>query len=255
MLIVPAIDIFGGKVVRLHKGDFSKSTDYGLDGVSFAKQWQDQGAELIHIVDLDGAREGVLKNYKVIEGIIKNTKVKIEVGGGIRNLDSIKKYIDSGADRVVLSTRLIEDEGFLLNPKLNDYLSKIVVSLDIKQMESSDLVTGATGGWDKNKDALVDIPSFLKNMQARSIKYINFSDIERDGTMQGPDLKKILLFLRLARKSVESRFVFTYAGGISSLEDLKGLSGLSDEGVDAVIVGRALYEKKFTLKEALEAVK
>ncbi len=254
MLIIPAIDIMDGKVVRLHRGDFQNPIVYDLSPFEFACKWRDEGAQLIHIVDLDGARDGEPKNFEAIKDIIAKVGVKFEVGGGIRSLGSIKAYFEAGAERVVLSTKLMEDESFLLKPEVSKFIDKMVVSLDIKQMESTELITGATGGWDEAKDVLIDIPSFIKTVSSRGIKYLNFSDISKDGMLLGPDSKKILYFLKTARSVVRSGFIFTYAGGIASLEDIRMLNILGEDGVNAVIVGRALYENKFSLKEAIQAL-
>lgn len=253
-MIVPAIDIMAGKVVRLKRGDFTKTTVYDLSPLEFAQQWRSQGAELIHIVDLDGAKTGEPKNLKIIEDIIKNVKTRFEVGGGIRRIETIKQYVEMGAERVVLSTKVIEDETFLLNPELKGFLKKIAVSIDIKQMESAELATATTAGWHESGDVLIDIPTFLQTIVSAGIRYINFSDISRDGMMMGLDTAKISLFLNRIRKPEYGKLFLTYAGGISSLEDLKKLKTLGDNGVDAVIVGKALYENQFSLKEAIEAV-
>lgn len=255
MLIIPAIDIMDGKVVRLQRGEFARQSIYEASPLEFAKKWKEEGAQLLHVVDLDGAKTGELKNFQIVEEIIKKVPVKIEVGGGIRSLDSIKKYIDTGAARVVLSTKVIEDPSFLSGEEIKKYLDKIVVSIDIKQMQTLEVVTSATEGWRKDGDVLIDIPSFLNVVSSVGVPYVNFSDIERDGMLSGPNTQRILSFLQLARTCCLKKLFFTYAGGISSLEDIKTLSGLGEDGVDAVIVGKAIYEKKFSLREAIEAVK
>ncbi len=251
MLIVPAIDIMNGSVVRLERGDFHRSTGYGLSPLEYAVKWQQEGAELIHVVDLDGAKTGEPKNFEIIRKIISGTSTKVEVGGGIRSEEALKKYIEAGAGRVVLSTRVIEDSSFLTSESIRKYLSSVAVSIDIKHMESPEVITSATSGWLQSGDILVDIPSFIRTVSSAGVRFVNFSDISKDGMMVGPDPIKILNFLKRARKATDAKLFFTYAGGISSLEDLRVLKRLGDDGVDAVIVGRALYENKFTLKEAI----
>ncbi len=252
MLTVPAIDIMGGKVVRLEKGEFQRSISYELSPLEFAKKWKAEGASFLHIVDLDGAREGEPRNFDIIADIISRVPLKAEVGGGIRCFDTVKKYLKAGVERVVLSTKIIEDASFLLTPEVKEYLDRVVVSIDIRFMESPEVATATTGGWLKAGDVLIDIPSFLQSVTKAGVRYVNFSDISRDGMMTGPDTNKILNFLKMARGCTSSKLYFTYAGGISSLEDIKALKAMGDRGPEAVIIGRALYEKKFSLKEAID---
>jgi phosphoribosylformimino-5-aminoimidazole carboxamide ribotide isomerase len=254
MLIVPAIDIMDGKVVRLERGDFNRAKVYGLSALEYAKKWQTEGASIIHVVDLDGAKTGEPKNFSVIRDIIGGVSVKVEVGGGIRTEETIKKYLDVGAARVVLSTKVIEDQSFLLTESISAYLNKVAVSIDIKHMESPEVITSGTSGWQQSGDILIDIPSFINAVSSVGVKFVNFSDISKDGMMMGPDAAKILIFLKRARKAAATKLFFTYAGGISSLDDIRVLGRLGDDGVDAVIVGRALYENKFSLKEAIGIV-
>lgn len=254
MLIIPAIDIMVGKVVRLKQGDFQNVNAYGSSPLAFAEKWESEGASMIHVVDLDGAKAGEPKNFEVIKEIIKRVRLKIEVGGGIRNTESIKKYLEAGADRVVLSTRIIKDATFLLSRKIEPYLSKAVVSIDIKNienMENAETVLGATAGWSEKGDALIDVPPFIERLVKAGISYLNFSDISRDGMLGGLDKAKILNFVKLVKKVTRGKLFLTYAGGVSSLEDVIALKSLEKKGLGAAIVGRALYENKFTLKEAI----
>ena len=254
MLIIPAIDIIGGKVVRLSRGDYEKASIYDLSPLAYAEQWEAQGARFIHIVDLDGAKSGEPKNFEIICDLKKTISAKIEVGGGIRSVSTIKRYLDIGIERVVLSTKIIEDASFLLSRDIKSYLKNVVVSVDIRQMSTSEIATTGTDGWLQSGDMLPDIPSFIQMVANAGVQYVNFSDISKDGMLTGVDSDKILNFLKVARESVKSPLFFTYAGGISSLEDIKVLKAMGDRGADAVVVGRALYENKFTLKEAIEAV-
>ncbi|MFH0877989.1 MAG: HisA/HisF-related TIM barrel protein, partial [Candidatus Omnitrophota bacterium] len=185
--------------------------------------------------------------------IIKRVRLKIEVGGGVRSTETIRKYLEVGVDRVVLSTRIIEDTSFLLSQKIRDYVDRIVTSIDIKHMVDDETATTATVGWLKCGDALIDIPSLVGLLTKAGIGYLNFSDISRDGMLEGLDVPKILNFVKLVKKITQGKLFLTYAGGVSCLEDIVVLKSLEKEGLGAVVVGRALYENKFTLKDAIQA--
>lgn len=258
MIIIPAIDIMRGKVVRLEQGDFNKATTYDLSAVDFAKKWESQGAGFLHVVDLDGARTGEPKNTQIIKQIIKNVKIPVEVGGGIRTLNVIRDYLEMGVARVVLSTKFLENPSFLYEKDLDAFIGKIAISIDIKKVISgvggkqASITTGAAG-WTQDQE--FDLSQGIKKIVVAGVKYINFSDISRDGMMQGLDIVKIKEFLSLVRASAPHGLSFIYAGGISTLVDIKALKDLKEDGVDGVIVGRALYENGFSLKEAIEIVK
>lgn len=252
MLIVPAIDVMAGRVVRLEQGDFNRPIFYDRPALAYAETWTLQGARFLHVVDLDGAKTGEPVNFSLITDIAKSKGVKIEVGGGIRNVGIIRKYLEAGVERVVLSTRVLEDASFLLCCDIRRYLDKVVVSIDIKDLTMNALTTG-TAGWTKAGDVTIDLKEFIKTLSDAGISYINFSDISKDGMLGGVDVEKIARFLVLAREAAQKKLFFTYAGGISSLEDIRKLKSLGREGVDAVIVGRALYENKFNVTEAIRA--
>lgn len=252
--------------MRLEQGDFSKVKVYGSSPLEFAKKWASLGAELIHIVDLDGAKYGEPKNFDAIKMIAAQSGVKVEVGGGIRTVASIKAYMDAGIDRVVLSTKVLQDPDFLAQNEIRNYIDRIVLSLDIKYSvrgadkniyrelsgvsdENTILLGIGAGAWSDTEN--IDLPGFMKKISVIGIKYVNFSDIKRDGMMAGPNLQQIKDFVGCVKKASLEGFFLTYAGGVSSLEDIKVLSGLKDEGVNAVIVGRALYENRFNLQEAI----
>jgi phosphoribosylformimino-5-aminoimidazole carboxamide ribotide isomerase len=258
MLIFPAIDIIKGRVVRLERGDFETAKAYPLSPLEYAKKWESEGAAYLHIVDLDGARSGSLQNFDVIEDIIRNIGIKAEVGGGIRDVAALRQYMDAGAARVVLSTKIIEDVSFLQDEYVKSSIKRIAASIDFKRMEvkASSLSIGTgSSAWMETVD--ISVSPFIRYLASQGIEHINFSDISRDGTMMGPDSKKILSFLAAAKSPGQRALFFTYAGGISSLSDLKTLAGLAktgEGGVDAVVVGKALYENKFMLKDAIQAV-
>lgn len=268
MLIVPAIDIIAGQVVRLEQGDFNKKKIYGSSPLEFAKKWASQGAELIHIVDLDGAKFGELINFDTIKMIASESGVKVQAGGGIRTIASLKSYIDAGIEKVVLSTKVLQDPDFLEADKVKECIEKIVLSLDIKYIakRGEEGISGRLSG-ETNKDTMflgtgagawsdtenIDLFDFIKKITGAGIRNINFSDIRRDGMMAGLDLVQIKNFVVCARRASAGNLFFTYAGGVSSLEDIRLLSALGPEGVDAVIVGRALYENRFSLEDAIRA--
>ncbi len=266
MLIIPAIDIIEGQVVRLEQGDFSKKKVYGVSPLDFAKKWVSEGAEWVHIVDLDGAKFGTMVNFDVIKTIVLESGAKVQAGGGIRTTSSLKAYMDAGINRAVLSTKVLRDLDFLNADIVKQYIEKIVLSLDIKYIVKGDersisgklsafsnkesmLLGTGSGAWSDTED--IDLSDFIRKIADAGVRYVNFSDIRRDGMMAGLDLEKIKNFVSCARKASQNDLFFTYAGGVSSLEDIKNLSALGCDGVDAVIVGRALYENRFSVRDAI----
>lgn len=268
MLIIPAIDIIEGQVVRLEQGDFAKKKVYGLSPLEFAKKWASQGAEWVHVVDLDGAKFGALTNFDAIKTIASESGIKVQAGGGIRTANSLKAYMEAGVSRVVLSTKVLENLDFLNEDIVKQYIERVVLSLDIKYIvkggEKS--ISGKLSGL-TNKDTMligtgadawsdtenIDLLEFVAKIVRAGIRYINFSDIRRDGMMAGLDLGQIKDFVTYARRASAEKLFFTYAGGVSSLDDIKALSALGEDGVNAVIVGRALYENRFSLHDAISA--
>ncbi len=255
MLIVPAIDIIGGRVVRLSRGEFDKVSVYDLTPLAFAQKWAQEGARFIHVVDLDGAKCGAPKHFELIRDMVARAKVKIEVGGGIRTASSVRQYLEAGVERVVLSTRIIEDASFLLHRDIKNYAGRLAVSVDIKALASDGTLTSGTAGWLQAGDKPIDLDEFLKVVASAGVLYVNFSDIAKDGMLSGPDIEKVRRFITFAKKTSAESFYFTYAGGIATLDDLRALKSLGADGPDAVIVGRALYENKFTLGEAIAAAR
>src|SRR5512135_1408622 len=170
MLIIPAIDIMGGKVVRLARGDFEKGTVYEGSPVDFAKKWASQGARLLHVVDLDGAKQGEPKNFDTVRAIVNAVDIDVEVGGGIRKVDTVRRYLEAGVDRVVLSTKIVEDASFLLSRDIKEYLSFVAVSLDIRRMEMAGLASSATAGWLQSEDVLIDIRSLIQAVTSVGVK-------------------------------------------------------------------------------------
>ncbi len=236
MLIIPAIDIMEGKCVRLYQGKREEVKVYSDDVVGVAKKWESDGVELIHVVDLDGAFSGKPVNYELIEDIIDNVNVPVEVGGGIRDEESIELYLEIGAERVVLGTRAINDPQFLMDSCRN-YHERIILSIDARDGMI------ATHGWKKvtEKKAI----EFVKTFEEIGIGGIIYTDLMRDGSMIGPNISAIEEFL----KSVELPVIAS--GGVSGMDDLEKLYKLTDSGLVGVIVGKALYEGKVNLREAI----
>ncbi|ACV61666.1 phosphoribosylformimino-5-aminoimidazole carboxamide ribotide isomerase [Desulfofarcimen acetoxidans DSM 771] len=236
MLIIPAIDLREGRCVRLVEGRLDQETIYSDDPVAMALSWQQQGAEYLHVVDLDGAFAGAPKNLAIIKNIIAAVDIPVEVGGGIRNLEAIEELLGSGASRVVLGTVAIRNPE-LVQEACQKFGEGIVVGIDAKNGKV------AIQGWGitVEKTAL----ELALEMKKLGVQRVLFTDIKRDGTLQGPNLEATG---DLARKS---GLKVIASGGVSVLEDLKELKKLEADGVDSVIMGKALYAGTIKLKDAL----
>lgn len=234
MKIIPAIDIKNGKCVRLFQGDYSKETIYEDNPVVVAQKWEAQGAQQLHIVDLDGAKSGNMINSEIIQKIIGAVNIPIQVGGGIRDLTSIIRIIEVGAKSVVLGTAALENVESLIKI-INLYKERVIVSIDVK----NGIVM--KNGW-LEKSNFTIIPT-VKQMESIGVKTIIYTDVTRDGTLTEPNYEAI--------KSIKenTKMNLIVAGGISSIEQIKKLSKMKVEGV---IVGKALYEEKINLKEVVE---
>ncbi|MFA5310990.1 MAG: 1-(5-phosphoribosyl)-5-[(5-phosphoribosylamino)methylideneamino]imidazole-4-carboxamide isomerase [Candidatus Omnitrophota bacterium] len=237
MLIIPAIDLKDGAVVRLVQGKFNKKV-YSRDPVKVARHWVRQGAKFLHLVDLDGAFSGRPKNLNLVKDIVKAISVPVEFGGGIRSLSAIKSVLGSGVARVVLGTKAVEDEVFL-RKALSTFKEKIIVAVDVK--EGKVMVKGWKAGY-KNRDAL----KFCLSLKKLGFKELIYTDTLKDGTLSGPNIKEMKRVLKATGIKVVA------SGGISRLGDLDKLKSLEREGLSAVIIGKALYEGKFTLPQALK---
>ncbi|MBU3911513.1 MAG: 1-(5-phosphoribosyl)-5-[(5-phosphoribosylamino)methylideneamino]imidazole-4-carboxamide isomerase [Candidatus Omnitrophica bacterium] len=236
MIIIPAIDIIRGRVVRLHQGDFSKETFYSDDPVETALMWQKKGATLLHIVDLDGARLGEIKNRTVIDRIIKKVSMSCEVGGGIRDEKDIEYFLRQGAKRVVLGTRALENPDYL-EGVISKFGEGIVVSIDFAGKKV------VKKGWQEDTDLKPD--AVANQMQKLGVRTIEVTDIAMDGTLKGPNMEMLKKVLAAVDISVIA------SGGISSLDDIKALRDIDSKHLEGVIIGRALYEGKFDLAEAI----
>ncbi len=237
MLIIPAIDIKDGYVVRFVQGRMDKKI-YSRDPVKTARHWQRQGAKLIHIVDLDGASSGRPKNLDIVKQIVKTVDVPLEFGGGIRNVAIIKTILDNGIWRVVLGTKAAEDKGFL-KKVFKKFKDKIIVSIDAKDGRV------LTAGW-RRSHVNTDVLKFGRYLKEIGFKQVIYTDVSRDGTLKGPNIKGIKSLLK------ETGLNVIASGGISSLDDIGRLKLLEKKGLAGVIIGKALYEGKFTLSEALK---
>ncbi|HEY4717004.1 MAG TPA: 1-(5-phosphoribosyl)-5-[(5-phosphoribosylamino)methylideneamino]imidazole-4-carboxamide isomerase [bacterium] len=239
MMIIPAIDIMDGKCVRLYQGQKNMVKEYHNDPAEIAKQWESKGAKLLHVVDLDGAFSGEPQNQRVVERIVDSVRIPIEVGGGIRSEETIEEYLEIGAARIVLGTRVVQDPGFLSNACMS-YGERIILGVDAK----NGLV--AINGWEKvtSEDAV----EFARRFEELGIGGIIYTDLLRDGTLIGPNTEAIRNFA----SSIDLPVIAS--GGVSSVEDIVLLSGLEKDGVTGVIVGKALYEGKIDLEEALKRI-
>lgn len=237
MLIIPAIDLKGGKVVRLFQGRFDRQKIYSGDPVKAAKHWAKQGAKFLHIVDLDGASSGSPKNLKALKMIIGQVGVPLEFGGGVRDMKTISGLLESGVQRVVLGTRAALDARFLKSA-FKKFGNRVIVSIDVRDGKV------LTQGWKNtaSKKAL----DFAGELKEVGFKQVIYTDISRDGALTGPNIAGIK---ELSRKT---GLDIIASGGVSGLKDLVKLKGLRKNGVTGVIVGKALYEGKFTLAEALK---
>lgn len=237
MHIFPAIDLYDGKAVRLLKGDYQKMTVYSENPLEIAKDFENSGAEFLHIVDLEGAKTGETPNINTIEKIVKNTSLFTEVGGGIRTLETVKKYSDIGVKRVILGTAAVNDEEFLFSA-VKKYGEKIAVGIDIK-----DGFVAIKGWTDLSKYTPFE---FCEKMQNIGVKNVICTDVSKDGAMQGTNLDLY--------KEMSERFDLniTASGGVSGIDDIKRLKGL---GIYGAIIGKAYYTKAISLARAIEVAK
>ena len=237
MKIFPAIDLYGQKAVRLLKGDYNQMTVYGDNPVAIAKEFEKKGAKYIHVVDLEGAKQGAPAHLDIIRAIATETDLFIETGGGIRNMETVKQYLESGANRVILGTSAVTDESFL-KAALQAYGEKIAVGADIKDGKI------AIKGWLERSQYTVEV--FFEKMQMLGVKTIICTDVSKDGAMKGTNLS---LYQALGEKySLD----IIASGGVSSLDDIKALAKMR---VDGAIIGKAYYIGAIDLTEAIEVAK
>jgi phosphoribosylformimino-5-aminoimidazole carboxamide ribotide isomerase len=236
MLIIPAIDIRGGKCVRLLRGDYGKETVYGEDPVAMAEKWISQGARFIHLVDLDGAREGLPRNRAIIQSVASKSSVPVEVGGGIRDLTAVESYLSSGIERVILGTAAYANPEFL-KAACSRWPGRIAVDIATK------LGKAAISGW--TEETPVSAADLAGKCEELGASVIIYTDIQRDGTQKGinlPDTRELARSLKIP---------VIASGGVSTLEDIQALLPLEVDGVMGVIVGRALYAGTLELAAAI----
>ncbi len=240
MIVFPAVDIKDGKCVRLKQGKADEVTLFSEDPVDMALYWESLGAEWLHVVDLDGAFEGATKNLYTVEKICRKVNIPVQVGGGIRNLDSASSIINAGAERIIVGTVALRDKG-LLEQMCNAFPEKIGVSLDAENGRLK------VKGWVEDSGVFVD--DVMDDLERIGVSFLVYTDISRDGMQTGVNIEAV--------KKVVGRtnIPVIAAGGVKSVEDLKFLFPLGKEGLEGIIVGRALYERSFDLKEALEWLK
>jgi len=237
MRLIPAIDIRGGKCVRLRKGDFADETVFGDDPVAMAQRWVAEGARYLHVVDLDGARDGVLRNFSLVSAIADTVAVPVETGGGIRTEAALTMVAESRVAKAVLGTSAVEDEAFLLRALSVVGPGRLVVAVDAEDGFVK------TKGWkERTSVRALDLALRLVDMGIREILY---TDISRDGMMQSVNLEGI------RELASGSGLEVIASGGVTGLDDLRALKALEPMGVTGVIAGRALYEERFTVAQAL----
>ncbi len=239
MILFPAIDIRGGRAVRLIQGDYEQETAYDDDPVVAARRWVDGGARWLHVVDLDGARAGAPVNLEHVRRIVASVNVPVQLGGGLRDSKKVEEAISSGAERVVLGTAAVRD------PEMAQAIAaahgdRVVASVDARAGKV------AAEGWTEESDlATTDV---IAELVRRGLRRFVYTPVDVDGLMEGPDLDS----LRKVAAATEGEVI--YSGGIGSLDDLRAVAGLELDNVEGVIVGRALYEQRFTVAEAREAL-
>lgn len=237
MLIFPAIDLYGGKAVRLYKGDYQQMTVYSDDPLSVARDFENKGAKWVHLVDLEGAKNGTTPNIDVVSAIAKETSLNCEIGGGIRNMETVEKYFRAGVSRVILGTAAVTDESFL-KAAVAKYGEKIAVGVDIKDSMV------AIKGWIEKSE--YDAFDFCEKMQKTGVKTIICTDISKDGAMKGAN--------HALYRSLSEKFSMQIvaSGGVSSIEDVKKLAALNIYGA---IIGKAYYTGAIDLEKAVNEVR
>ena len=239
MILFPAIDIRDGKAVRLIQGDYDRETRYDDDPVVAARRWVDGGAHWLHVVDLDGAREGEPVNLEHVRRIVAAVNVPVQLGGGLRDSKKVEEAISSGAERVVLGTAAVRD------PEMAEAIAsvhgdRVVVSVDSRSGKV------AAEGWTVESElGTIDV---IAELSRRGLSRFVYTPVEVDGLMEGPDLNSLGEVARATDGQV------IYSGGIGTLDDLRAVAGLGLDNVEGVIVGRALYEQRFTIAEARTAL-
>ena len=239
MIIFPAIDIKDGVCVRLIKGDFRQITSYENTPIDQATKYFQNGFNNIHIVDIDGALHGRPVNSILIREIIKKVKLKIQIGGGIRTIEDINRWIELGVDKVVMGTAAVENTE-LLKTACNKFENKIAVSLDVKD----GLI--ALSGWKKQTN--ISAIDFIKKIQNFGVSRIIYTDINRDGTKQGPNIEDTV------ELSSKAKIPLVISGGVSSLDDIKKIKSLNNPNIEGVIIGKAIYDGDIKINDLAKLI-
>jgi len=237
VLIIPAIDLKGGKCVRLLKGEEGTETVFSENPLQTARKWEGCGARLIHVVDLDGAFSGEPRNFEIIRDIVNTVSADVQVGGGIRNINTVEKYISVGVRRVILGTSAIQDRKFLIDV-CKSFPERVGVGIDTKMGKI------AVKGWKEVID--LDTEDFLNGLNAIGVSLVIHTDVDRDGTMEGVNLNAVEKFVK------SSPIPVITSGGISSLEDIEKLFTLEEFGLVGIILGRSIYTGKINLNKAIQ---
>jgi phosphoribosylformimino-5-aminoimidazole carboxamide ribotide isomerase len=241
MEVIPAIDIRGGRCVRLEQGDYARETVYADDPVAVARRWQEEGASRLHVVDLDGAREGRPVNGDMVRAILSGVSIPVQVSGGVRDIEVADAYLEAGADRVALGTVAVKDQTVLVNA-VSLFRGRILVGVDARDGKV------ATEGWlDQSETPALDL---VRQLSEFGVSRIYYTDIGRDGLLSGPNFASIHEIVEHAG-GLPSPMAVIASGGVSTVEHLKRLSLI---GVEGAIVGKALYTGALDLGEALRAV-
>ena len=239
MILYPAIDIRGGQAVRLLQGDYERETAYDADPLDAAARWAEQGAEWLHVVDLDGARSGKSENLEHVRRIAAETDASVQLGGGLRDAFAVERALNAGAERVVLGTAALADPDFL-EDMLDTHGQRVVVGVDARGGMA------ATQGWTETSGEAA--PELIRDLAGRGVSRVVWTPIEVDGTMEGPPLHQ----LRVIADDLDAELI--YSGGVGSLANLEALAASELPALGGVIVGRALYEGRFDVADALDAL-
>ncbi|WP_211184623.1 1-(5-phosphoribosyl)-5-[(5-phosphoribosylamino)methylideneamino]imidazole-4-carboxamide isomerase [Paenibacillus lemnae] len=238
-IMYPAIDIRGGMCVRLVQGDYNQETVYNDSPLKVARSWEEQGGKYIHLVDLDGAKAGHPVNDEIIAKIAATVGVPVQVGGGLRKLEDVERLLSLGVSRVIIGTAAIEDRVFT-ETVLGKYGDKVAIGIDARNGYV------ATRGWLETSEVQAEV--LAKELAAKGAETFIFTDISRDGMMQGPNVEAIVSLAKASGRTVIA------SGGVTRLEDLTALSKHSADGVGGAIVGKALYTGSIDLAEAIELI-
>ncbi len=241
MILYPAIDILDGNAVRLVKGDFDARRVYDQDPLTAARRWVREGAEHLHMVDLDGARAGHPVNLEHVRGVTAELDVPVQLGGGMRTLEAISDALAAGVERVILGTAAFADPDLLEQALAQHGPQRVVVSVDIREGRVT------TEGWTKAAD--VSVRSVFADLIARGVRELAYTNVDRDGMLDGVNRDDVIWVAKAAR---EGHLI--YSGGIGQVEDLRMLAALGEPNLTGVIVGKALYEGRFTVAEAQAAL-